>query len=124
MQLVEQGKLDLDRDMNDYLDFKIPPNFGKPITLRNIMTHTPGFEEQIKDLFVADAAPTASLKQHLVTQIPDASSLPGHACVFQLRTALAGYIVQRVSGRPFDHYVAENIFKPLEMAHDFRPAAP
>jgi CubicO group peptidase (beta-lactamase class C family) len=44
MQQVEQGKLDLDRDVNDYLDFKIPPAFGKPITLRNIMTHTPGFE--------------------------------------------------------------------------------
>src|SRR5581483_9238456 len=42
MQLVEQGKLDLDRDINDYLDFKIPPKFGKPITLRNLMTHTPG----------------------------------------------------------------------------------
>ena len=45
MQLVEQGKLDLNRDVNDYLDFKIPPAFGKPITLRNLLTHTPGFEE-------------------------------------------------------------------------------
>jgi CubicO group peptidase (beta-lactamase class C family) len=45
MQLVEQGKLDLDQDVNTYLDFKIPPAFGKPITLRNAMTHTPGFEE-------------------------------------------------------------------------------
>ena len=51
MQLVEQGKLDLDRDVNDYLDFKIPEAFGKPITLKNLLTHTPGFEEQIKDLF-------------------------------------------------------------------------
>jgi CubicO group peptidase (beta-lactamase class C family) len=54
MQLVEQGKLDLDRDINEYLDFKIPPKFGKPITLRNVMTHTPGFEEQIKDLFIEE----------------------------------------------------------------------
>ena len=45
MQLVEQGKLDLDKDVNTYLDFKIPAAFGKPITLRNAMTHTPGFEE-------------------------------------------------------------------------------
>ena len=51
MQLVEQGKLDLDRDVNEYLDFKIPEAFGKPITLKNLLTHTPGFEEQIKDLF-------------------------------------------------------------------------
>src|SRR5207249_6788266 len=51
MQLVEQGKLDLDRDVNDYLDFKIPEGYGKPIMLKNLLTHTPGFEEQIKDLF-------------------------------------------------------------------------
>jgi CubicO group peptidase (beta-lactamase class C family) len=45
LQLVEQGKLDLDADINRYLDFRIPPAFGKPITLRDCMTHTPGFEE-------------------------------------------------------------------------------
>ncbi len=48
MQLVEQGKIDLDADVNQYLDFKIPPYQGKPITMRNLMTHTPGFEEAIK----------------------------------------------------------------------------
>src|ERR1700751_3601354 len=52
MQLVEQGKLDLDRDINAYIDFKIPATFGRPITLRDIMTHRPGLEETIKDLFV------------------------------------------------------------------------
>jgi CubicO group peptidase (beta-lactamase class C family) len=54
MQLVEQGKLDLDHDVNEYLDFKIPPRSDGPITLRNILTHTPGFEEQIKALIVSD----------------------------------------------------------------------
>src|SRR5207237_8867777 len=52
MQLVEQGKLDLDRDVNDYLDFKIPPTYPQPITLRNIMTHTAGFGETAKDHYV------------------------------------------------------------------------
>ncbi len=50
MQQVEQGKLDLDADVNKYLDFEIPPRDGQPITLRNIMTHTAGFEEQLKGL--------------------------------------------------------------------------
>ena len=69
MQLYEQGKLDLDRDINDYLDFKIPDAFGKPITLKNVMTHTPGFEEQIKDLF--DVRPIApNLGEYLKTHIP------------------------------------------------------
>src|SRR5215472_10007597 len=71
MQLVEQGKLDLDKDVNAYIDFTIPPKFGKPITLRNLMTHTPGFEEQIKDLITEDSAPTATLQQHLSRHIPE-----------------------------------------------------
>jgi CubicO group peptidase (beta-lactamase class C family) len=118
MQLVEQGKLDLDRDINDYLDFKIPAKFGKPITLRNIMTHTPGFEEQIKDLITEDAPPSATLKQHLVTHIPERIFPPGTTPAYSnYGASLAGYIVERVSGRPFNDYVAENIFKPLGMAH-------
>jgi CubicO group peptidase (beta-lactamase class C family) len=118
MQLVEQGKLDLDRDINEYLDFKIPAKFGKPITLRNIMTHTPGFEEQIKDLITEDAAPSATLKQHLVTHIPERIFPPGTTPAYSnYGASLAGYIVERVSGRPFNDYVTENIFKPLGMAH-------
>ena len=118
MQLVEQGKLDLDRDINEYLDFKIPAKFGKPITLRNIMTHTPGFEEQIKDLITEEAAPSATLKQHLVTHIPERIFPPGTMPAYSnYGASLAGYIVERVSGRPFNDYVAENIFKPLGMSH-------
>jgi CubicO group peptidase (beta-lactamase class C family) len=118
MQLVEQGKLDLDRDINDYLDFKIPAKFGRPITLRNLMTHTPGFEEQIKDLITEDAAPNATLKQHLSQHIPERIFPPGTTPAYSnYGAALAGYIVERTSGRPFNDYVAENIFKPLGMAH-------
>ena len=52
MQLQEQGKLDLDTDVNRYLDFQIRPAFGKPITLRNLMTHTGGFEEESRDIII------------------------------------------------------------------------
>jgi CubicO group peptidase (beta-lactamase class C family) len=117
MQLVEQGKLDLDRDINEYLDFKIPPKFGKPITLRNLMTHTPGFEEQVKDLIQEEGAPMATLKQHLVDHIPERIFPPGTTPAYSnYGASLAGYIVERVSGRPFNDYVAENIFKPLGMS--------
>jgi CubicO group peptidase (beta-lactamase class C family) len=116
MQLVEAGKLDLDQDINDYLDFKIPPKFGKPITLRNLMTHTPGFEEQIKDLIKEEGAPMAPLKQHLQQHIPERIFPPGTTPAYSnYGASLAGYIVERVSGRPFNDYVAENIFKPLGM---------
>jgi CubicO group peptidase (beta-lactamase class C family) len=116
MQLFEQGKLDLDRDINDYLDFKIPDAFGKPITLKNIMTHTPGFEEQVKDLFTTSGTP--NLGEYLRTHIPARIYPPGTVPAYSnYATALAGYIVQRVSGRPFEEYIAENIFKPLNMTH-------
>src|SRR5436305_13535768 len=118
MQQVEQGKLELDRDVNDYLDFKIPAKFGKPITLRNLMTHTPGFEEQIKDLITENAAPNATLKQHLSQHIPERIFPPGTTPAYSnYGASLAGYIVERFSGRRFNDYVAENIFKPLGMAH-------
>ncbi len=123
MQLQEQGKLDLDADVNQYLDFKIPDAFGKPITLKDIMTHTPGFEEQVKDLFsVGNTSPDlgAYLKTHVPARIYPPGTTPAYS---NYATALAGYIVERVSGRPFSDYIAENIFKPLGMADStfFRP---
>jgi CubicO group peptidase (beta-lactamase class C family) len=117
MQLFEQGKLDLDRDVNDYLDFKIPDAFGKPITLKNIMTHTPGFEEQIKDLFKVGGDPP-NLGEYLKTHIPGRIYPPGTVPAYSnYATAVAGYIVERVSGRPFNQYIEENVFKPLGMTH-------
>src|ERR1700753_825498 len=53
MQQVEQGHIDLDQDVNTYLDFKIPPYQGRPITMRQIMTHTAGFEEALSGLMAA-----------------------------------------------------------------------
>ena len=115
MQLFEQGKLDLDRDVNEYLDYKIPDAFDKPITLKNILTHTPGFEEQIKNLIITDNS-KPNLGQYVKTYIPGRIYPPGTVPAYSnYATAVAGYIVERVSGRPFDEYINENIFKPLKM---------
>ena len=114
MQLVEQGKLDLDRDVNDYIDYKIPATFPKPITLRNVMTHTPGFEETAQELFVADAKDMKPLGAYLKAHLPERVYPPGTTPAYSnYATAMAGYIVQRVSGQPFDDYIEEHILKPL-----------
>jgi CubicO group peptidase (beta-lactamase class C family) len=116
MQQVEQGKLDLDRDVNDYLDFKIPPAFGKPITLRNIMTHTPGFEETVQELFVGDEKHLTPLGDYLKAHLPERIYPPGTTPAYSnYATAMAGYILQRVSGEKFDDYIENHIFKPLGM---------
>jgi CubicO group peptidase (beta-lactamase class C family) len=117
MQLVEQGKLDLGKDVNEYLDFKIPEAFGQPISLKNILTHTAGFEEQLKDLFTADKR-SPNLGNHLKTHIPKRIFAPGTTPAYSnYAAALAGYVVERVSGQPFNDYIHQNIFKPLGMTH-------
>ncbi len=116
MQMHEQGKIDLDKDVNEYLDFKIPDAFGKPITMKHILTHTAGFEEQIKDLFAT--SPTTDLGGYLKTHIPGRIFPPGTTPAYSnYATALAGYVVERVSGTPFTQYVDDHIFKPLAMAN-------
>jgi CubicO group peptidase (beta-lactamase class C family) len=77
MQLSEQGKLDIDADVNNYLDFKIAPAFGKPITLRNLMTHTGGFEEVLHDILIVDPKKTASLRDFLINNQPRRMYPPG-----------------------------------------------
>jgi CubicO group peptidase (beta-lactamase class C family) len=118
MQLVAAGKIDLDRDVNDYLDFKIPAKFGKPITMRDLMTMTPGFAETLHDLMVATPAQLVPLRQYLIEHMPPRVFPPGKVVAYSnYGAALAGYIVQRVSGEPFDDYVRDHILKPLGMTH-------
>ena len=118
MQLVEQGKIDLDRDVNEYIDFKIPAPFGKPVTMRDLMTHTPGWQEVIKELFVADASELYPLDRYLKKRLPKQIFPPGTTPAYSnYGAALAGYIVSRISGMPFEEYVGKNILQPLSMAH-------
>lgn len=126
MQQVEQGNLALDEDINTYLDFTIPDTYPEPITLNHLLTHTPGFEDMAQDLFKLDAAEMRPLDEYLKTHLPARVFAPGTIGSYSnYGTALAGYIVARVSGLPFDEYVEQNIFTPLEMEHStFRQPLP
>jgi len=118
MQLVEQGKLDLDRDVNDYLDFAIPKTFAEPITLRRLLTHTAGFEEALKNLFVPSAKKVRSLRDYLIGAMPQQIFRPGTVPSYSnYGLALAGYIVERSSGEPFEKYIAAHILAPVRMEH-------
>jgi CubicO group peptidase (beta-lactamase class C family) len=118
MQLVEQGKLDLDRDVNDYLDFAIPRTYPEPVTLRRILTHTAGFEETLKNLFVPSARNMRPLRDYLVAAMPARIFPPGTVPSYSnYGLTIAGYIVERVSGEPFDKYIAAHILTPLRMEH-------
>jgi CubicO group peptidase (beta-lactamase class C family) len=126
MQLVEQGKIDLDADINTYLDFKIAGMGGKKITVRHLMTHRAGFEDIGKVGYLSDAASLKPLGSFLKDYVPKRIFVPGSTPAYSnYGTALAGYIVQRVSGMPFETYVERNIFTQLGMTHStFRQPLP
>jgi CubicO group peptidase (beta-lactamase class C family) len=116
MQLVEQGKLDLDRDVNEYLDFAIPKTYAEPVTLRRILTHTAGFEETLKNLFVPSAEKMRPIRDYLIAAMPQRIFPPGTVPSYSnYGLTLAGYIVERTSGETFERYVATHIFDPLHM---------
>src|SRR5215207_6587548 len=118
MQLVEQGKLDLDADINDYLDFRIPDTYPQPITLKDLMTHTAGFEDLYYERLAKDPNDLLPPREWLVSHMPARVSPPGEVAAYSsYGTALAGYIVARVSGEPYDHYIQEHILNPLGMVH-------
>ena len=126
MQMVEQHKIDLDRDVNAYLDFKIPARDGKPVTMRQLMTHTGGFEEAAKGLLVYEPKTHVALDVYIKRWTPVRIFAPGTTPAYSnWGTALAGYIVQRVSGEDFDSYLDRHIFAPLGMRNStFRQPLP
>jgi CubicO group peptidase (beta-lactamase class C family) len=120
MQLAEQGKLDLDVGVDRYLDFPIRafPGAAQPITLRNLMTHTSGFEETVRNIIVTDDKHYVGLREFLVQNQPHRLFAPGTIPAYSnYAVGLGSYIVQRVSGEPFEEYVARHIFLPLGMTH-------
>src|SRR5262249_43898316 len=126
MQLVEQGKLDLDRDVNAYLDFHIPtPAGGVPVTLRRLLTHRAGFEEHVKGMFTRHSVPEplgAWLARSLPPRLYPGGDVPAYS---NYGMTLAGYIVERVAGESFAEYMDRHIFQPLGMAHTtFRQPLP
>ncbi len=133
MQMVEQGKVDLDADVNDYLDFEIPAQLHKkpgvdpePVTMRHLLTHTPGFEDVGEGLFYLSPDAMVPLGEHLQNFMPARVYPAGEVMAYSnYGSALAGYIVEQVSGQPFAEYVEENIFAPLGMdASTFRQPLP
>jgi CubicO group peptidase (beta-lactamase class C family) len=125
MQLVEQGKIDLDADINQYLDFKVLGRDGKPITMRNLMQHTPGFEEHARGVISAKND-LPSFEELLKQGVPERIFTPGTTPAYSnYGASLAGYIIERISGESFYSYIEKHIFEPLDMRHStFRQPLP
>jgi CubicO group peptidase (beta-lactamase class C family) len=126
MQLVEQGKVKLDEPIGTYLDFEVREGFDKPVTVRNLITHTGGFEELLRELMHSDPERFGSLEDYVKRTRPVRIFPPGEVpsyCNYCL--AVLGYIIERVSGETFDDYMDRHIFRPLGMQRStFRQPLP
>lgn len=117
MQLVEQGAIDLDADISTYITFDFSDRFeDQPITMRHLMSHTAGFEDGTYGLEAADVSSLKSNEEWLNVHLPSRIYPPGETMAYSnYGTALAGHIVEEISGQPFADYVEQEIFQPLGM---------
>ena len=122
MQLAERGKLKLDADINSYLNkprdltIKYPFQNQKPVTAINLLTHTAGFDEKISGLAELNPDEVLPLLDYLKVFQPPIIFAPGEITSYSnYGFSLAGYLVERISGKKFNEYVKTNILLPLEM---------
>jgi len=135
MQLFEQGLIDLDTDINDYLPILIrnPHYTDEKITIRILLTHTSGLAWPVDDYEVPgfydyyplDSAPTLSewIPQYVLpggSNYVNAvwkSTVPGERELYSnIGTGILGYLVEVITGTDFNSYCIQNIFTPLEMS--------
>ncbi|GMA39156.1 serine hydrolase domain-containing protein [Mobilicoccus caccae] len=116
LQLAEAGRLDLDADVRTYLDFSLDLPRGA-VTLRHLLSHTAGFEERLAGLDSATAEGMRSLRDVVATDPPRQIFAPGATPAYSnYSNDLAGYVVERVTGAPFESYVETSILRPLGMS--------
>ena len=129
MQGVQDGVLELDADVNGYLEdssVTIPDTYSDPVTLRHLGTHTAGFSVVPSPGLVTNSNALTSLETALVEDQPDRIRPPGEAVAYSNWGAtLAGHIVAEAYDTTFEEYVQSNICGPLGMDHStFRQPVP
>ena len=114
MQLWEEGKIDLEADIKTYLPEGFLRNlrYDKPITMLDLMNHQAGFDE----MPLYKKGDKSDLEEQFRDYQPIQSFEPGTTTSYSnFSTALASYIVERISGQKYADYVHEHVFEPLDM---------
>ena len=120
MQLYEQGKIDLNADVRDYLPdgFLTNLRFDAPVTMTHLMNHRAGFQERLWDVMGSLGGDIPELGSLLAKRPPEQVFEPGSVTAYSNWGAgLAGYIVECIAGQPLYEYVNQHIFTPLGMEH-------
>ncbi len=120
MQLYEQGRLDLNADVRTYLPEGFFSNlkYDDPITMINLMNHDAGWGESTWNLQVDNTVDVVPLGEALKATEPPQMYRPGEVCSYSnWGAALAGYVIECITGQSYADYVHQNIFEPLGMEH-------
>jgi CubicO group peptidase (beta-lactamase class C family) len=116
MQQLEAERLRPNEDVNQYLDWRVPERWGRPVTLEHLLTHTAGFDERMIGYAAPAVDSIGDLGAHLASNLPYRGWPPGDVIGYSnYGFALAAHLVERASGMPFDRYAREKIFLPLGM---------
>lgn len=117
MQLVERGRIDVDRELASYVQgLDLPHRGGRPITPRHLLTHSAGLSEGFIGSQARTRAEWLSLRDYLARGLPAQFARAGEIISYaNSGIGLAGLLVESVSGRPFHETVSREILQPLGM---------
>lgn len=115
-QLEARGQLDLDAPVDTYLEgLAVPVWYATPVTLRHLLTHTGGFINHNIGR-VSRTPPTEPLDEFMARTMPPQLYPPGRVILYSNHgNALAGLVVEQVSGQPFAEFMQHQILGPLGM---------
>lgn len=118
MQLIEQGKLDLDAPVNRYWkSFGVNNADKNKVTIRELLTHTSGFQPELPKIILENLPGKQNYPQAIqaVEQL-DLTNKPGTVFVYSdVNFFCLGYLVEIISGESLDHYAKQHIFQPLNL---------
>lgn len=119
MKLVEQGQLDLDVDVNQYLKtLQVPATKTKPITLRHLLTHSSGLDDPfVGSGFLAAAGEQAPLATVMRNWLPTRLYEPGEVRLYSnFGYGLAGTVIEDVTGKRYEDFMRSEVLEPLGMS--------
>ncbi|MDA2813149.1 serine hydrolase [Nocardiopsis sp. RSe5-2] len=120
VSLAEEGEVDLDADVNTYLpeEERLPDDPRGPVTVHNLLTHTAGFAEQLDGMEAPSEADLLPLDRYVAEYRPDRIAPPGgYTAYSNYGYAMAGRIIEEVTGEPYGDHIGRTLFEPLGMDH-------
>lgn len=128
LQLVDQGKVDLEADIRTYFpDIKFKNPYKEPVRVKNLLLHNTGFEpREVKmDDIHGDFETYYPLEDYVKENFPPVIRKPGTSYMYDnFAYLLQGYLIEKVSGKRYEDYMKENVFSVLEMNHSHTVFSP